>query len=200
MRKYDIDLYKKKLQKKLDSDRYEHTIGVAYTAASLAMRYKYDVNKALIAGLLHDNAKCISYEKKIQLCEKYNIHLSEVEKENPALLHAKLGAFLAMHKFNITDKDIISSILYHTTGRPDMSILDKIIYVADYIEPMRYKARNLEEIREMAFIDLDKALLKILEDTLEYLKSINGKIDPLTQKTYKFYKNLQDNNETECKE
>ncbi len=116
MRKYDIDLYKKKLQKKLDSDRYEHTIGVAYTAASLAMRYKYDVNKALIAGLLHDNAKCISYEKKIQLCEKYNIHLSEVEKENPALLHAKLGAFLAMHKFNITDKDIISSILYHTTG------------------------------------------------------------------------------------
>ena len=68
MRKYDIDLYKKKLQKKLDSDRYEHTIGVAYTAASLAMRYKYDVNKALIAGLLHDNAKCISYEKKIQLC------------------------------------------------------------------------------------------------------------------------------------
>ena len=81
-----------------------------------------------------------------------------------------------------------------------MSMLDKIIYVADYIEPMRYKARNLEEIREMAFIDLDKALLKILEDTLEYLKSINGKIDPLTQKTYKFYKNLQDNNETECKE
>ena len=81
-----------------------------------------------------------------------------------------------MHKFNITDKDIISSILYHTTGRPDMSMLDKIIYVADYIEPMRYKARNLEEIREMAFIDLDKALLKILEDTLEYLKSINGKI------------------------
>ena len=200
MRKYDIDLYKKKLQKKLDSDRYEHTIGVAYTAASLAMRYKYDVNKALIAGLLHDNAKCISYEKKIQLCEKYNIHLSEVEKENPALLHAKLGAFLAMHKFNITDKDIISSILYHTTGRPDMSMLDKIIYVTDYIEPMRYKARNLEKIREMAFIDLDKALLKILEDTLEYLKSINGKIDPLTQKTYKFYKNLQDNNETECKE
>lgn len=188
MRKYDIGLYKKTLQKKLDSDRYEHTIGVAYTAASLAMRYKYDINKALIAGLLHDNAKCIPYEKKLQMCDKYNIHLSDVERENPALLHAKLGAFMAMHKYKINDKEIISAILYHTTGRPDMLLLEKIIYVADYIEPMRYKARRLDEIRELAFKDIDAALLTILEDTLEYLKSINGNIDPLTQKTYKFYK------------
>lgn len=189
MRKYDIELYKKKLQKKLDADRYEHTIGVMYTAAALAMRYKYDINKAQIAGLLHDNAKCISYEKKIQLCEKYNIHLSDVEKENPALLHAKLGAFLAMHKYKVNDKEIVSSILYHTTGRPDMSLLEKIIYVADYIEPNRYKAKNLEEIRELAFIDIDAALLNILRDTLDYLKSINIDVDPLTQKTYKFYNN-----------
>lgn len=188
MRKYDIGLYKKTLQKKLDSDRYEHTIGVAYTAASLAMRYKYDINKALIAGLLHDNAKCIPYEKKLQMCDKYNIHLSDVERENPALLHAKLGAFMAMHKYKINDKEIISAILYHTTGRPDMLLLEKIIYVADYIEPMRYKARRLHEIRELAFKDIDAALLTILEDTLEYLKSINGNIDPLTQKTYKYYK------------
>ena len=166
MRKYDIGLYKKTLQKKLDSDRYEHTIGVAYTAASLAMRYKYDINKALIAGLLHDNAKCIPYEKKLQMCDKYNIHLSDVERENPALLHAKLGAFMAMHKYKINDKEIISAILYHTTGRPDMLLLEKIIYVADYIEPMRYKARRLDEIRELAFKDIDAALLTILEDTL----------------------------------
>lgn len=189
MRKYDIELYKKKLQKKLDADRYEHTIGVMYTAAALAMRYKYDINKAQIAGLLHDNAKCISYEKKIQLCEKYNIHLSDVEKENPALLHAKLGAFLAMHKYKVNDKEIVSSILYHTTGRPDMSLLEKIIYVADYIEPNRNKAKNLESIRELAFIDIDTALLNILRDTLDYLKSINIDVDPLTQKTYKFYSN-----------
>lgn len=188
MRKYDIELYKRKLQKRLDADRYEHTIGVAYTAAALAMRYKCDINKALTAGILHDNAKCIPYDKKLQMCEKYNIHLSEIEKENPALLHAKLGAFLAMHKYKISDKDIISSILYHTTGRPDMLLLEKIIYVADYIEPMRYKARRLDDIRELAFVDLDAALLVILEDTLNYLNSINGNVDPLTQKTYKFYK------------
>lgn len=190
MQKYDVDLYKKKLQKKLDSDRYEHTIGVAYTASALAMRYKCDIDKALIAGLLHDNAKCIPYEKKIQLCEKYNIHLSLAEKENPALLHAKLGAFLAMHKYKVDDKEIISAIYYHTTGKPDMTLLEKIIYVADYIEPMRYKAKNLDEIRQLAFIDLDKALLKILEDTLEYLQLQKYNIDPYTERTYEFYKNI----------
>lgn len=192
MRKNDIDLYKKKLQKKLDTDRYEHTLGVMYTAAALAMRYKYDINKAQLAGLLHDNAKCIPYEKTIQMCQKYNLHLSDAEKENPVLLHAKLGAFLAMHKYKVTDKEIVSSILYHTTGRPGMTLLDKIVYVADYIEPNRYKAQNLQEIREMAFVDIDAALEKILHDTLEYLNSTKGNIDPLTLKTYNYYKNLRE--------
>jgi len=192
MRKYDIDLYKKKLQKKLDTDRYEHTIGVMYTAAALAMRYKYDINKAQLAGLLHDNAKCIPYEKKIQMCQKYNLHLSDAEKENPALLHAKLGAFLAMHKYKISDKEVVSAILYHTTGRPGMTLLDKIIYVADYIEPNRYKAQNLEEIRELAFVDIDAALVRILHDTLEYLNSINGSVDPLTKKTYNYYNKINE--------
>lgn len=190
MRKYDIDLYKKKLQKKLDNDRYEHTIGVMYTAAALAMRYEYDINKASLAGLLHDNAKCIPYEKKIQMCQKYNLHLTDSEKENPALLHAKLGAFLAMHKYKVTDKEVISAILYHTTGRPKMTVLDKIIYVADYIEPNRYKAKNLDKIRKLAFIDIDEALVMILHDTLEYLNSSNITVDSLTKKTYNYYKNL----------
>ena len=200
MKSADIKKIRKKMEKTLDSARFEHTLGVTYTAACLAMRYDADITKAQIAGLLHDCAKCLTNEKRIFLCRKHNIQMNEAELKNPQLLHAKVGSFLAMEEFDIHDQDIINAILNHTTGRPDMSMLDKIIYVADYIEPMRYKARNLEEIREMAFIDLDKALLKILEDTLEYLKSINGKIDPLTQKTYKFYKNLQDNNETECKE
>lgn len=191
MRKNNIDAYKRKLQKKLDSERYEHTLGVMYIAAALAMRYGADINQAQIAGVLHDNAKCISYDRKMQLCEKYNIHLSDAEKENPALLHAKLGAFLAMHKYKVNDKEVIKAILYHTTGRPDMSLLEKIIYVADYIEPLRYKARNLKEIRQLAFIDIDEALVRILRDTLEYLYSINGNIDPLTQKTYEFYQEKQ---------
>lgn len=191
MRKYDLDLYKKKLQKKLDSDRYEHTIGVAYTAASLAMRYGEDVNRALVAGLLHDNAKCIPHDKQLQLFQKYNIHLTDVEKDNPALLHSKLGAFLAMHKYKVNDKEIISAILYHTTGRPEMTLLEKIIYVADYIEPMRCKASNLDEVRRLAFVDLDEALLQILGDTLDYLQSLKVTADPLTQKTHKYYLGLK---------
>lgn len=191
MHKNNLELYKKKLQKKLDYERYEHTIGVAYTAAALAMRYGADIEKAQLAGILHDNAKCIPYEKAMQLSEKYNIPLNDAEKANPALLHSKIGAYLAMHKYKINDKEIIRAILYHTTGRPNMTLIEKIIYIADYIEPRRHKAQNLTEIRRLAFIDIDKALLKILADTLEYLKTCNIEIDPMTQKTYDFYKNVQ---------
>ena len=180
---------RKVLEKTQDDKRYDHTLGVAYTAASLAMRYESDVKKAEIAGLLHDCAKCIDNDKKLAMCQKYNINVNEFERRNPFLLHAKLGSFLAMKKFNITDKDIINAILNHTTGRPEMSLLEKIIYVADYIEPNRMQAPNLREIRKLAFIDLDQAVLKILGDTLHYLESVDNEIDPMTQKTYDYYKN-----------
>jgi len=181
---------RKTLEKIQDEKRYEHTLGVAYTAASLAMRYEDDVKKAEIAGLLHDCAKCIDNDKKLAMCQKYNINVNEFERRNPFLLHAKLGSFLAMKKYNITDKDIINAILNHTTGRPEMSLLEKIIYVADYIEPNRMQAPNLSEIRKLAFMDLDQAVFKILGDTLHYLKSVNNEIDPMTQKTYDYYQDI----------
>lgn len=189
--------YQKKLKRELDADRYEHTVGVAYTAAALAMRYGANIQQAQVAGLLHDCAKCISNEKKIILCEKYNIKMTEVELRNPFLLHAKLGVFLAMHQYGVTDKEIISAILNHTVGKPNMSLLDKIIFVADYIEPQRKKQPNLVGIRELAFIDIDKALLWILEDTLTFLRASSGEIDPMTEKTYHYYKELIENQKKE---
>lgn len=189
MKNVNMNKMQKQIKKTLDEDRYIHTIGVTYTAAALAMRYDYDITKAQVAGLLHDSAKCIPNEKKIQLCEKYNIHMTELERRNPYLLHAKLGAFLAMRKFKISDKEIISSILNHTTGKPNMSLIDKILYVADYIEPKRHQAPNLAKIRKLAFIDLDQALYCILEDTLNYLENSNGEIDLLTKKTFDYYGN-----------
>jgi predicted HD superfamily hydrolase involved in NAD metabolism len=192
MKEINLDRYQKKLKTKLDKERYEHTIGVMYTAGALAMRYGYDVKSAMLAGLMHDCAKCIPNDKKIVLCEKHNINITEWERENPFLLHTKLGAFLAMHKYRIRDKEIISAILNHTTGKPDMDLLDKIIFVADYIEPRRDKAPYLEERRKMAFIDIDMATYEILSDTLEYLKTIPGSIDPMTEKTYEYYKQLID--------
>lgn len=182
--------YQKKLKKELDPERYAHTIGVAYTAAALAMRYEANVQQAQVAGLLHDCAKCIPNNKKIALCQKYNIKITEIELENPFLLHAKLGAFLAMEKYGITDKEITSAILNHTTGKPNMSLLDKIIFVADYIEPQRKKQPILAEIRKLAFIDLDECLFRILEDTLAFLSTSSDNIDPMTEKTYQYYKEL----------
>ena len=187
MKTVDIKKIRKKMEKTLDPKRFEHTLEVAYTAAALAMCYEVDINKAQTAGLLHDCAKCMSNEKKLLICEKHHIPVNDVEKKNPFLLHAKVGSYLAMKQFCIHDQDIINAILNHTTGRPGMSQLEKIIYIADYIEPGRKQAPNLTQVRRMAFQDLDKALLQILGDTLKYLNSIDSPIDPMTQKTYEFY-------------
>ena len=189
MKAADIKKIRKSMEKNLDAKLFEHTLGVAYTASALAMCYEVDVNKAQIAGLLHDCAKCLSDEKKLSICKKHNIQISKVENRNPFLLHAKAGSYIAMNKFNIHDQDIINAILNHTTGRPGMSALEKIIYVSDYIEPGRKQAPNLKEVRKLAFQNLDAALLKILEDTLQYLKESGSETDPMTQETYDYYKN-----------
>ena len=188
MKNYDMKAYQKKVKHEMDDGRYQHTLGVMYTCAALAMRYGYDLQKAQLAGLLHDCAKCINKEKKLKLCEKNHILITDVERRNPFLLHAKLGAFLAKEQYGVKDPEIISAILNHTTGKPAMSLLDKIVYVADYIEPRRNKAPNLEEVRRLAFLDLDEALYKILSDTLEYLDEGAGEIDGMTLKAYEYYK------------
>lgn len=187
MKSADIRKIRKNMEKTLDRKRFEHTLGVAYTATALAMCYQVDLNKAQTAGLLHDCAKCISDEKKIAICTKHNIQINAIELNNPFLLHAKVGSYMAMKKFNVHDPDIINAILNHTTGRPGMSDLEKIIYIADYIEPGRKQAPNLSIVRKLAFQNLDQALLKILEDTLQYLKDSGSEMDPMTQKTYEFY-------------
>ena len=168
MKNYDMKAYQKKLKHEMDDGRYQHTLGVMYTCAALAMRYEYDIQKAQLAGLLHDCAKCIPNGKKLKLCEKHNIQITEVERRN--------------------DREIVSAILNHTTGKPNMSLLDKIVYVADYIEPRRNKAPNLPEVRKLAFLDLDEALYKILSDTLNYLDKGSGEIDEMTLKAYEYYK------------
>ncbi len=176
------------MEKTLEPKRYEHTLGVAYTAASLAMVHEADVEKALIAGMLHDCAKCMPFHKQIAVCEKHNVSLSEVERtENSPLLHAKAGSTLARTEYGITDDDILNAISYHTTGRPDMSTLEKIIYIADYIEPGRKTLPNLSRVRKIAYQNLDDTMRQILNDTLEHLKEKGGSIDPMTKETYQFY-------------
>lgn len=187
MSKADVTELRKAVKKVQDSKRFEHTLGVAYTAAALAMRYDEDIQKAQIAGLLHDCAKCLRDDKIIRICEENKLPISEIERRNPFLLHAKAGAVLAKDKYNVTDEDIINAIYYHTTGRPGMSRLEKIIFIADYMEPGRKSAPNLAQIRKMSFEDLDMTLCKILQDTLNYLKESEGEIDPATEVTWNYY-------------
>ena len=177
----------KRLKKKLTDKRFVHSIGVEYTAANLAFVHGADVRKARIAGLLHDCAKCIPTEEKLKKCIKNGIPYSKSEEENPDLLHGKLGAFYAKEKYGIDDSEILSAITWHTTGHPGMSLLDKIIFVADYIEPNRRMIKDLPEIRKEAFQDLDKCVIHILKNTLEYLKEKDFAIDETTEETYYFY-------------
>ena len=181
---------KKKIKKILDKDRYQHTLGVAYTAASLAMRYGVDIERAFLAGLLHDCAKNIPNDEKFDLCRKYKVKLNDVEKKAPYLIHSKLGAVLAKKIYGINDDEILNAVKYHTTGRPGMTLLEKIIFTADYIEPGRCNAQNLNEIRQLSFIDLDAAVKKILYDTLQYLETKDQLIDPMTQMTYDYYEGI----------
>ena len=177
----------RKLKPKLNEKRYVHSVGVEYTAATLAFVHGADIQKARIAGLLHDCAKCIPTDEKLKKAKKYGLPINKSEKANPDLLHGKLGAYYAKEKFGIKDKDILSAITYHTTGHPDMCLLDKIIFVADYIEPNRKMIRDLTEIRREAYENLDKCILHILENTLEYLIYKDTIIDELTKETYDFY-------------
>lgn len=176
-----------RLKQELDTARYEHTLGVMYTAASLAMCYKQDMEPALLAGLLHDCAKCIPDEEKIKMCRQQGILVSDVEMANPSLLHAKLGAYLAKEQYQVTDSNVLNAISSHTTGRPEMTLLEKIIYIADYIEPGRRNLPNMEDVRFLAFQDIDACLLRILKDSLVYLKTRRMPIDPMTEQTYIYY-------------
>ncbi|MCR5295464.1 MAG: bis(5'-nucleosyl)-tetraphosphatase (symmetrical) YqeK [Lachnospiraceae bacterium] len=183
----EIEKMRKTLKKYMDADRYYHTQGVRYTAAALAMAHGEDIGKAELAGLLHDSAKNIPEKEQLSLCEKNGIPISEIERKSPYLLHAKLGAYIAEKKYGVADPEVLEAIRWHTTGTEGMSRLSQIIFIADYIEPRRFKAGNLDEVRRMAFRDLDECCYIILRDTLGYLKMKGAFIDTETEKAFHFY-------------
>ncbi len=182
-----IPKLRKKLKSKLSDSRYEHSLSVSFTCICLAMRYGYPLDKAELAGLLHDCAKCYDDKEILKYCEKHNIPVSEMERKVPAVLHAKYGAWLANKNYEIEDSEILNAIACHTTGKPNMQMLDKILYVADYIEARRYKAGNLPAMRKLAFENLDEALYQIMKGTLDYLTDRGGRIDSMTAEAFAYY-------------
>ena len=105
-------------------------------------------------------------------------------------MHAPLGAYIAKAKYDIEDPEILSAITWHTTGKPEMTLLEKIIFISDYIEPMRNKAEHLPQIRQMAFHDLDMAVYMTLHDTILYLEKEKARLDNQSVVAYNYYKNL----------
>jgi predicted HD superfamily hydrolase involved in NAD metabolism len=178
----------KELESELAYGRFIHTLDVAATAANLAMCYGADLDKAETAGLLHDCAKCMSLGKMLKVCDKAGTDLSEFEKNSVSLLHSKAGAVLAESRYGVRDEDTLNAIRFHTTGRPGMSLLEKIVFVADYIEPGRDSAPNLPQVRKLAYESIDDCVLQILKDTLRYLATTGSAVDPMTQKTYEYYR------------
>ena len=170
----------------LSPDRIAHTAGCESEAVMLAKQWGEDPETAATAGILHDITKKLNYNEQLILCEKYGIILDNAERDNPKLLHARTGAALARELFGISD-DIYEAIRWHTTGKPDMTLLEKIIYLADYIEPTR-DFPGVEELRRLAYRDINAAMALGLEMSLEDIRSRN--IEPYkdTVEAYLWYR------------
>ncbi len=175
----DIDLIKKRLKEMLGEERLEHSVNTSKVARKLAIKYGYDAGKAEVAGLLHDCAKDLDYKTLEKVVLEYNIELDEIIRKIPKLLHPLVGAVIAKKEFNIQDPVILKAIKAHSTGVAQMSLLDKIIYLSDKIEPLR-NMDGVEEVRKMAEIDLDRAVLMALDKGLLYLISKGSLIHPVS--------------------
>lgn len=176
-----------KLKETLDPVRYRHSLGVAFTSASLAMRYATDVEKAFLAGLLHDSAKYMTKAEYLEKAAEFGLTVTDAEKSAPGLLHAKLGAVFAERFYGVTDPDVLNAIRYHTTGRAGMSLLEKIVCIADYIEPSRPTLPLIDQIRELAFTDIDRAIYTYSKRQIEFLKETDRVIDPNTEEALRYY-------------
>ncbi len=166
------------LKENLSEYRFKHTIGVAETAKELALQYKFDSEKAYLAGLLHDCAKEVVLEDMQKIVSKHSIYIDKITFESTALLHGVAGACTAKELYNIDD-EIYDAICYHTTGKANMSLLTKIVYIADYIEPMRC-FEGVEDIRNLAFSDLDKAIIKSCDNIIIHTVNKGGIVHPNT--------------------
>jgi len=162
----------------LKNKRIPHVLGTEQEAVRLAQRYGADVEKARIAALLHDCTKKLTMEEQLELCEKYGIQLDELERVALKLLHSKTGAEIARDVFGV-DEEIYSAIWYHTTGHADMTKLEKIIYLADYIEPTR-DFPGVEELRRACYEDLDKGLLLGLEMSIAEMTAMGNPVHHAT--------------------
>ena len=176
------------IQKRLKPSRFKHTLGVEQLSVTLARRYHEDPMMASIAALLHDNAKNLSLEKQLKICKKAYPDLG-LTLEYASVLHAFAGAAEARKKYPDLPEDVYNAISYHTTGRPDMSKLEKIIYTADFAEPGRAPFEGLDGIRKTLLTNLDQGFMAVLKQTVGYVEERGKQMHPLSIETLHFYEN-----------
>lgn len=163
----NLEEMRKKLSQELSYVRYQHVLNVEETAIKLAEHYGAPVKKARTAALLHDCAKPLSRKHLLRILEGFDIVVDDTEKSLTPVLHAPVGAIMAEEEYGVDDPDILRAIRYHTIGTPDMRLLDKIIYLADYIEPGRV-CSGIDQVRKLAFANIDKAIIKASSNSLVY--------------------------------
>lgn len=172
-----------KLSSVLSKKRYNHSLGVRDTAARLARLFGADENKAYIAGLYHDCAKGMSIDEQFEKCREYGVELTEYDILCPPVIHAPLGAEVAKRKYGIYDEEILSAIRRHTVGGSKMTLLDKIIYTADMIEPNR-DFDGVDKLRLIAETDINKAYFECIKHSLLFNINSNKAIHPDTLTSY----------------
>ncbi len=176
------------LKENLKPSRFTHTMGVREEAVKLARKYGADIEKAEIAALVHDCCKNKTDSELICLADTLGVKLDKFQLANGKLLHAPVGAAFAKKYFGIEDSEIIDAVTYHTTGRADMTLLDKIIYLADYIDPNRDDFEGLATLRTLTYENLDKAMLYALELSEEHVRSKGAPLHPDTVSAIAYFK------------
>lgn len=178
------------LKSNLSDKRYLHSLGTAECAQELAKKFGLDKEKAFFAGLLHDCAKCFSNEKLTDIIEKH-LNVEKIELMNPKTLHAPVSAYVAKNNFGVEDEEILSAIRWHTLGKIDMTDFEKIVFLADKIEPRTRDKDYFDEVRAYLKEEngLNKAILKCYKETIKSLVKRDLKICPIT---IDIYNNLED--------
>ena len=173
----------KYLKSKLTPERYTHVLSVRELALDLARKYSADLRKVNLAALLHDCAKWMRTSEQYEAAANHAIQLDEVERHNPSLLHALIGVELAVSHFDVDNPEILNAIRSHTTGSGKMTLIDKILYVADFAEPKRNHA-EAHAVRELAYQDLNKAVFEVSRYKIEHLLAKGVLIHPHTIDAY----------------
>lgn len=163
-----LDELKSILKASLPLKRYKHSIAVYETAMELASVHKLDMQKVAVAALLHDCGREVPSRDSFAKATELGIDIDKIEANQPILLHAKIGVFLARKKYGIEDQEILDGILYHTTGAPHMSPLAMAVYLADLLEPNR-DFPGIDNLRKLAKEDMEKAMIKSYGNTIRYL-------------------------------